>query len=151
MRSILQYPDSVLGLKSELINEHTPIDSIINDMKFYLKRDNSVGLAAPQLGELIRLVGVKFGNDIIFLLNPEIVKVSDKMFPSHEGCLSINQGCSEFIVKRYKLIKVKAMNQQFQSVTYKGRGLFGRVLQHEIDHLDGKLINDKHSATYCNI
>jgi len=140
MKSIIQYPNEILKLKAEPVNEYTLIDSVIDDMKFYLKRDGSVGLAAPQLGESIRLIGVKYGSEIIFLLNPEIIKVSDKMFPSYEGCLSIDNGQSQFMVKRYKIVKVKALNLQFQLVTYKGRDLFGRVLQHEIDHLDGILI-----------
>jgi len=143
MRNIIQYPNIILNQKSEIVNENNPkINSIIEDMKYYLKRDNSVGLAAPQLGESIRLIGVKYGNEVIFLINPEIIKYSDKMFPSCEGCLSIDNGQSQFMVKRYKLVKVKALNPQFQLVTYKGRDLFGRVLQHEIDHLDGVLINN---------
>jgi len=144
MRNIIQYPNDILSQKAKSITEiNSTINSIIEDMKFYLLKDTSVGLAAPQLGESIRFIGVKYGIDILFLINPEIIKFSDKTYPSLEGCLSIDRGQSQFMVKRYKIVKVRALNLQSQLVTYKARDLFGRVLQHEIDHLNGILINNQ--------
>lgn len=142
MRDIIQYPSDILLLKSQPIDKISPtVESIISDMQYYLK-NNAAGLAAIQLGEPISLIGVRYGLDVLFLINPEIIKYSEKLSPSVEGCLSINGGRTQFVVNRYKIIKVKALNPQFQVVIYKARDLFGKVLQHEIDHLNGVLINN---------
>jgi peptide deformylase len=105
--------------------------------------NKALGLSAPQLGVLSRVIVCKYGEDYIGIINPEIVKKSDRTFPSVEGCLSIAGGRRRFIVMRSKKVKVKGLTTNGKPITYKGRGFFGAALQHEIDHLDGILISDK--------
>jgi len=142
MREILQIPDLRLYRKSRIIISKEDIPkSLVEDMQYYMKKSCIPGIAAPQLGESIRLISVRSNEDIVFLVNPEIVKRSEQTFPSEEGCLSINRGKSSFVLRRNKIVKVKAKDLNMNEVTYKSRDLLGIALQHEIDHLDGILIN----------
>ena len=98
-----------------------------------------IGLAAPQIGILEKLIVAEVDGEIIKLANPEILKVKglDNM---KEGCLSVpNLGVD--IKRPYEAI-VKGLNEDGQTVELKTKGLLARVLQHEIDHLYGKLIVD---------
>ena len=140
MRSIVKFPDLRLKQTSkEITLPNSNIQSIISDMEYYLK-SNAVGMAAIQLGEPIRLIGLRYGVERIFLINPKIVKKSAQTYFSIEGCLSLGE--NKYQVRRHKLIKVKAQTPDGKEVSYKGKDIFGAALQHEIDHLDGKLIND---------
>ena len=143
MREIIKYPDIRLLQKSREINlnmDKTLLYSLVEDMKFYLNK--SPGLAAVQLGENIRFIGVKFGMENLFIINPEIIKNSEDIIASNEGCLSLDSSLV-ITVPRYRRVKVRGTTLDGRSISWKGRDLFGRVLQHEIDHLDGVLINVK--------
>ncbi len=107
-----------------------------------------LGLAAIQLGEPIRMIALMqnmYSRDFrepVIIINPEIVKKLNKMVRSREGCLSIGDGNSIFTVQRYKQVKVKGMDLEGNPKSYKEHGIPAFALQHEIDHLNGKLISD---------
>lgn len=106
---------------------------------------DGVGLAAPQIGQNIRLAiiakeAIPDKKDWI-LINPKITKHSWKRTRNEEGCLSIPGVKKE--VSRFAKITVKALNEKGQSLSFQAENLFARVIQHEIDHLDGILIIDK--------
>lgn len=143
MREIIQYPDIRLKQTSSPVEKITSdIIDVATDMKYYVNKSGIAGIAAPQLGSMIRMIAVVYGNEIKLIINPEIVKKSEKMMPSEEGCLSIRNGKQKFIIKRHKQVKVKGFDMTMNPVTYKGRDIFGVALQHEIDHLDGRVLLD---------
>lgn len=141
MRKIIQKPDRILYKVSIPVNcIDSYIKDIAKDMKRYLLLHRFLGISAPQLGELVRLIGIKRNEEILFVVNPIITKLSTQTFRVQEGCCSIGNGKIPLWVTRYKIVKVAGLNLNGDHITYKGRELFGQVLQHEIDHLDGKLI-----------
>ena len=147
MRQIVSVPNPILHEVSEPIKSIDGyVKEVAKEIKKYMLIPHIVGLSAPQLGEGIRLIGVKRNIrppvDIILIVNPVIVKLSPKTYHIPEGCESIGGGKVPFVVTRHKIIKVKGINLDGVEVTYKGHNLFAQILQHEIDHLDGKLISD---------
>jgi peptide deformylase len=107
-----------------------------------------VGLAAPQVGTPLRICVIDIRPDNkkrpIVLINPCITEKSGKMV-GDEGCLSLPGLNAE--VKRYKKIKVEAINERGFPIAFIGEDYFSRVLQHEIEHLDGKLYIDTLSSS----
>ncbi len=100
---------------------------------------SGIGLAAPQIGVSKALVVIDDGNGLYKLANPRIVKGSG-WYTQEEGCLSVpGVGIK---VRRLKSIVVEALDEEGKKVTIKADGLLARVFQHEIDHLNGKLIID---------
>ena len=137
---IKKYPDKVLRKKCEEIEGISSYEKdLFSKMLFTMRRFQGIGLAAPQVGILKRLIVVDIGRGEIKLANPEIVEVKgeDKLV---EGCLSIPGAQVE--VKRAYEVVVEGLNEENKLVQIKAKGLLARVLQHEIDHLDGKLIID---------
>ncbi|MFX0549125.1 peptide deformylase [Hathewaya histolytica] len=113
---------------------------LIEDMKETMYKENGVGLAAPQVGILKRIIVIDVGEGCFALINPEILETKGE-YVDIEGCLSIpgNQG----EVRRPEYVKVKGLNEKGQEVILEGRGLLARAFCHEIDHLDGILFIDK--------
>ena len=152
MREIVKVPNPILQTVSRPIeNIDVLVKDVAEEMLLLLgsvSRIPCLGLAAVQLGEPIRLIAVMwnmYSRDFrapVIIVNPEIIKRSDKMVESREGCLSIGDGSTLFTVKRYKQVKVKGLDLNGKPVAYKERGLPGFALQHEIDHLDGRLVSD---------
>ena len=97
---------------------------------------NGVGLAAPQVGILKRLVVIDVGEGPIVLINPEFVEASGEQ-TGDEGCLSVPGKAGE--VTRPNYVKVKALNEDMEEVILEGEELLARAFCHEIDHLDGHL------------
>mgnify|MGYP002513262155 CR=1 FL=1 len=123
---------------------------LIDDMFETMYETNGVGLAAPQVGILKRIVVIDVGEGPIILVNPEIVETSGEQ-TGDEGCLSVpgKAGC----VTRPDYVKVKALDENMEEVVYEGEGLLARAFCHEIDHLDGHLYVEKvegeiHDVTY---
>lgn len=140
---IKKYPDSILRKKAEAVFEITPGEvKLFEDMLFTMHHFKGVGLAAPQIGVASQLIVCDTGEGIIKLVNPKIIKRrgKDKMF---EGCLSIPDFSIE-IVRNYE-VTVLGLNEKGKETEIKAKGLSARVLQHEIDHLRGKLILDYRS------
>jgi peptide deformylase len=109
-----------------------------------------VGLAGPQVGQMIRLITVYVPPDYdeegspeakFILVNPEIVKASDTLLVESEGCLSIPHWIGD--VPRADRVVVKARDLDFKELRIRASGYVARVLQHEIDHLDGILFTDR--------
>ena len=140
---ILQYrkDEATLRQKSEPFADGVlPSEELINEMAAY--QDKCAGLAAVQLGLPVRLIMVKYGEAYIFLVNPEITMASKKTYYAKDGCLSINYGKSLFTMTRHKIVKVRYTDLDGNQRAIKARGLDASCLQHELDHLEGKLIVD---------
>lgn len=141
LRNIRKYGDEVLRKKSrhvDIINKRTIM--LLNDMLETMYNAQGVGLAAPQVGILKRLVVIDVGEGPIFLINPEIIETEGKAIDT-EGCLSIPGEEGE--VERPERVVVKTMNEKGEEITLEGTGLLARAFCHEIDHLDGILFVDK--------
>lgn len=115
--------------------------NLISQMKETMKENNGIGLAAVQTGNPLRIVICEVNDKIYSLVNPEIIKSSSKTSILEEGCLSLPDTFGE--VERPEKIVVKAINLDGKKIKIKAFGLLARVLQHEIDHLDGILFIDK--------
>ena len=103
-----------------------------------------LGLAANQVGELVRVILVRLGEEELVLLNPEIVWRSAELETDSEGCLSLPGVAAE--VARAKEIRVQALDEAGKPVSLELEDLEARLLQHEIDHLDGVLYIDHLTA-----
>ena len=109
-----------------------------------------VGLAAPQVGILKRIVVIDVGEGPIVLINPEILETSGEQ-TGDEGCLSVPGLAGQ--VTRPNYVKVKALDVNMEEQIYEGEGLLARAFCHEIDHLDGKMYTELvegelHKVTY---
>jgi len=136
---IVLYPDPRLKEKArEIDNPKDPlIQELIFDMLETMKENNGMGLAATQVGRLVRLCVIRFERKTYILINPKIKSKSWGKEIAEEGCLSFP---GQFIpVKRSKKVKVIAQNKAGKIITIEAEGLLARALQHEIDHLDGIL------------
>jgi len=140
-RNIRYEGDAVLRKKSRPVPEVTKgIRTLLDDMAETMYRAKGVGLAAPQVGILKRVVVIDVGEGLIELINPEIIETKGGEI-QEEACLSL-PGKSAY-VERPEYVKVKAKNRNFEDVEYEGEGLLARAFCHEIDHLDGILYIDK--------
>lgn len=144
IRNIREIGDSVLTKVSKEIKE---VDKrtlvLIDDMLDTLYNAQGVGLAAPQIGILKRLVVIDVteeGNDPIILINPEIIAM-DGCQVGDEGCLSVPGKVGT--VERPNYVKVKAYDKNMREFTLEGTELLARAICHEIDHLNGILYVDK--------
>lgn len=144
---IVIYPDPVLRQKADPIEKvDGEILKLIDDMvdTMYGAPGTGIGLAANQIGRPVRLVVIDLRNPeykqgLMVLVNPEIVACSGET-TSQEGCLSLPDYFSN--IKRYAEVTVRALDKNEQPFEIKASGLLAVVLQHEIDHLDGKLFID---------
>lgn len=116
------------------------IITLLDDMAETMRSANGVGLAAPQVGILKRIVVIDVGSGLIELINPEIIHAEGKQIEV-EGCLSVPGKWGE--VERPAKVVVKALNRNGEEIQIEGEGLLARALCHEIDHLDGELFIDK--------
>lgn len=107
---------------------------LLDDMKETLAEANGVGLAAPQVGILRRVVVVDTGEEMLELVNPELLETSGEQVGS-EGCLSVPGKYG--IVKRPNYAKVRAYDRDGNEFEVEGEGLMARCFCHELDHLDG--------------
>ena len=112
---------------------------ILKQMSETMYDDSGIGLAAPQIGQSVQLIVVDIGEGLYKLVNPKIVKRQGRQSIS-EGCLSVPGVCIK--VKRAKQVWVQALDENGNSIEIDAKDLFACVLQHEIDHLKGKLIID---------
>jgi peptide deformylase len=137
---IKKYPDSVLRKKSLEIKEITDKEvRLFEEMLFTMRHLAGIGLAAPQIGISKSLIVADIGEGAVMLANPAILKAKGfgKM---EEGCLSM-PGIG-VVIDRSEEIIISGLNELGKAVEFKAQGILARVLQHEIDHLKGKLIID---------
>jgi peptide deformylase len=138
---IREIGDPVLRTKAKEVEEVTDkTRRLLNDMAETMYDAPGVGLAAPQIGISKRIVVIDVGSGLFELINPEIIESSAKTYIDNEGCLSI-PGKTAKVERAYK-VKVKALDRDGKEIIVEGKGLLARALQHEIDHLDGKLFVD---------
>ena len=142
IRTIREIGDPVLNKVSKEVKEGTPrIQDLIDDMFETMYEANGVGLAAPQVGILKRIVVIDTtGEDPILLINPRIVETSGEQ-TGNEGCLSVPGKTG--IVTRPNYVKVVALDEELNEIEVEGEELLARALCHEIEHLDGHLYVEK--------
>jgi peptide deformylase len=143
-------PDPILREKAKRIKTFdTNLRKLVQDMFETMHAENGVGLAAPQIGQSIRVLVAELEPNKqegekgfkVALCNPEIVKASDEIASDVEGCLSIPGWIGE--VPRHVSVTVKAQTPEGKEVRIKAENYYARVLQHEIDHLNGVLFTDR--------
>ncbi len=144
-KSIITYPDGILARNSVPVADITgEIKKLADDMVYAMYNNDGIGLAAPQVGENIRLItvdisGPKERTDKRVLVNPEIVETSGTT-ESEEGCLSVVGFRAK--VKRAAWVGLKALDIDGNPVEFEAEDLMAICLQHEIDHLNGVLFID---------
>lgn len=137
---VRQFGDPVLREKCKPIaNISKDIDMLIKTMMQVMETAQGVGLAAPQVGVLKRLVIYAFDEKLHIYLNPRIT-ASDGEDIGEEGCLSL--AGIQIPVKRAETVTVEAMDRYGEPLIHTVSGLQARIVQHEVDHLDGILIID---------
>lgn len=145
LRKIVCYPDPILREKSEEIKEiDSTIKELAEDMVDTMYENNGIGLAAPQVGVTKRLITVDISGpdkreNPIVMINPQIVEKQGEV-EGEEGCLSFPG--FRVNVKRAKCLKVRYLDLEGKEHIVDADELFSVCLQHEIDHLDGKLLID---------
>ncbi len=102
---------------------------------------DGVGIASPQVGQNIRAIVVNMPQGAECFINPEILKKSEQLVDSEEGCLSVPGKYG--IVKRHKKVTIRAMNRHGRTMEFEAKQFTAIIFQHEIDHLDGVLFIDK--------
>lgn len=142
---ILKHPNELLRRKGRdltLPELQTPrMKEFISQMIETMYKADGVGLAATQVGAAINLAVVAQKGGELILINPKITKYGLLKEKGEEGCLSVPGKWG--MVKRAKKIKVKAINLEGKNYEIKAEGFFARVVQHEVDHLNGILFIDK--------
>jgi len=140
-REIRKLGDEVLRKKAREVTVFDDrLKMLIEDMVETMKKANGIGLAAPQVGILKRVVVIDIGEGLYTFVNPEIIEMSGEIIDI-EGCLSIPGVYGE--VARPKKLRVKAQNEKGLSFEIEAEGLFARAICHEVDHLNGVLFIDK--------
>jgi peptide deformylase len=140
MLHLITYPNDILRKKSKPVKTVTDKEKrILEEMVNVMQSFKGVGLAANQVGLNIRLIVVDTGDIVCKIANPEIIdrKGSSEL---EEGCLSLPSQC--ITIKRFNEVTVKGLDENNKEVIIKTKGMYAHVFQHEIDHLDGKLIID---------
>lgn len=141
IRKIREMGDDVLTKVCKEVENVTPRTKVLIDDMFDTMHDAmGVGLAAPQVGVLKRIVTIDVGEGPILLINPEIIETSGEQ-TGEEGCLSV-PGKSG-VVTRPNYVKVRAFDEDMKEIVLEGEGLLARAFCHEIDHLDGHLYVEK--------
>lgn len=142
IRNIREFGDEVLNKTCKEVTQMTPrIKELISDMLETMYEANGVGLAAPQVGILKRIVVIDVtGEDPYILINPRIVESSGEQTGS-EGCLSLPGKCG--IVTRPNYVKAVALDVNMKPFELEGTELLARAICHELDHLDGHLYTEK--------
>ncbi|MFI3237674.1 MAG: peptide deformylase [Lachnospiraceae bacterium] len=142
IRNIRVEGEAVLTKISKEVKEITPrIETLIEDMFDTMYESNGVGLAAPQVGILKRIVVIDCtGEDPILMINPKILEMSGEQ-TGMEGCLSVPGKSGQ--VTRPNYVKVTAQDIDMNWFELEGEELFARAVCHELDHLDGHLYVEK--------
>jgi peptide deformylase len=141
LRTIRLMGDEVLTKKCREVKELTPrLKELIQDMLDTMYEANGVGLAAPQVGVLRRIVVIDVGEGPIVMVNPEILETSGEQ-TGEEGCLSLPGKAGQ--VTRPNYVKARAYNENMEPYEIEGEDLLARAILHETDHLDGHMYVEK--------
>lgn len=141
---IVQFPNPILEKPCADVTEiTTDIRQFAADMAETMYKAPGVGLAAPQVGRSLRMIVMDVSedkNNLMTLINPEIIEVSEEVCTGEEGCLSL-PGIWEK-VERHTAVTVRFMNLEGEEVTMPAEGLLAICIQHELDHLKGTVFID---------
>lgn len=154
IRDILTYPHPLLKEKSEPVTEITPeIRALAQDMVDTMYDSDGIGLAAPQIGQLVRMITVDISGpdtrqELRVLVNPELELIGEDI-ESEEACLSVEDYRAPVI--RSSKVRVKALDLEGKPQEFEADDLFAVCLQHECDHLDGTLFIDRISRLKRNL
>lgn len=141
IRIIRKEDDPVLRKISKIVDKvDDKIITLLDDMAETMYDADGVGLAAPQVGILKRVIVIDIGEGVIELINPEIIYEEGSQCDS-EGCLSL-PGTTEEVI-RPAIVRVKGMNREGEEIIIEAEDLLARALCHEIDHLNGILFIDR--------
>lgn len=140
---VIQEPAPVLRRKSEKFEKigSSEAKKLVSEMLETMKEKRGVGIAAPQINEGVQAIIVDTADGPLALYNPKLLKASKKKESGEEGCLSVAGVYG--IVPRFSSVEVEAQNEKAETIRIKADGFFARVLQHEIDHINGVLFIDR--------
>lgn len=150
LRNIREMGDEVLNKVCKEVKEITPrTRELIEDMIDTMYEANGVGLAAPQVGVLKRIVVIDVtGDDLHILINPRIVESSGEQ-TGQEGCLSVPGKSGE--VTRPNYVKAVALDEKMRPIEIEATELLARAICHELDHLDGHLYVEKVNGSLLDV
>jgi peptide deformylase len=147
IKKVRKIGDPVLRETSNNVEKiDKPVLDLVSDMLDTLEEEGGVGLAAPQIGITKRIILVRYEDKVETYINPEIEIIENKRIEGDEGCLSI-YSIQGFQVKRYPRIKIKTTNIKGNTEEFIAEDLLARVIQHEVDHLDGIMFIDHLGAS----
>lgn len=145
------HPDIVTGethpvLHAATVNVKNPLDpaiqNLLPEMLRIMREADGIGLAAPQIGLQHRLCVIEIDGVIRYLINPKITSASKEKILFEEGCLSLPG--DYYSIERSEKVTVRYINERNEEVKLRAHGLLAICIQHELDHLDGKLIYDRY-------
>lgn len=141
-REILTWPDEGLHIEChDVVDFNEDLEHLVADMFVTMTANEGVGLAAPQIGELSNVIVIRIEpENPLVLINPEIIDSSDTMFEFEEGCLSVPGHYEKR--KRPESITVKFKDLKGEDREFEFLKLYAFAIQHEIDHLHGKVFVD---------
>jgi peptide deformylase len=146
LAQIRQYPDPVLRMRANEVEElDDSVTSLVERMTALMQEARGVGLAAPQVGVLRRVLVYQTSDEtpVVALVNPKVVSSSEEREAAEEGCLSLGAATVVVPVERSTSLTVEGTTPDGEALTVEAEGLEARVIQHELDHLDGVLIVDR--------
>jgi peptide deformylase len=146
LAQIRQYPDPVLRMRANEVDDAgEAVPELIERMTKLMQEARGVGLAAPQVGVLRRVLVYQTSDEdpVVALVNPRLTGTSEEEETLDEGCLSLGAASVIVPVARPATVTVEATTPDGEPVTIEAEGLEARVIQHELDHLDGVLIIDR--------
>jgi peptide deformylase len=143
MLTIITNPHPTLRKKAKPVDldELPKLQQFIDEMEKTMAKKDGIGLAANQINVLKRIIIINTKDGPLALINPELKRKSFKKEEAEEGCLSVPGIYGQ--VKRHFSLVISAINKQGEEVKVKATGLFARVAQHEVDHLNGILFIDR--------
>ena len=143
IRKIVTYPEPILRQVAGPVEKiDDEVGSLLDDMAETMYADEGVGLAAPQVGVSLRVVVIDIGSEgpgLLKMVNPEVIKQEGEI-RWEEGCLSVPD--LRVVMKRHERVAVRYLDQEGVQRELEARGLLAVAVQHEIDHLNGRLIID---------
>ncbi len=147
IRTIVKHPDPVLREKAKEVTKfNANLHKLLDDMADTMYDADGVGLAAPQVGILKRVIVMDCGDGLIEMVNPEIIEFKGEQFDYPEGCLSIPGLRGD--VRRHKWVRLRGQDRNGNVFELEAEDLLSRCAQHEIDHLNGVLFIDVADRVY---
>ena len=143
---IRQYPDPILRMKANEVGDFDEsVTGLVERMTLLMDEARGVGLAAPQLGVLRRILVYRKEEEepVVALVNPRVVSTGEEVEAADEGCLSLGAATVVVEVERPTALKIEASSPEGEPISIEAEGLEARVIQHELDHLDGVLTIDR--------